>query len=105
MILVDTSVWVDHLRDDNPLLSELLEHNRVVMHPMMLGELACGNLQNRQQLLQLWQNLDSLHSVSHDEARYFIEQVVNLNAAMRHPGQALRPSSRLLLSTSYPFNR
>ena len=74
MILVDTSVWVDHLRDDNPLLSELLEHNRVVMHPMMLGELACGNLQNRQQLLQLWQNLDSLHSVSHDEARYFIEQ-------------------------------
>ena len=44
------------------------------MHPMVLGELACGNLQNRQQLLQLWQNLDSLHSVSHDEARYFIEQ-------------------------------
>lgn len=74
MILVDTSVWVDHLRNDNPLLSELLEHNRVVMHPMVLGELACGNLQNRQQLLQLWQSLDSLHAVSHDEALYFIEQ-------------------------------
>lgn len=74
MILVDTSAWVDHLRSGNPLLSELLEHNRVVMHPMVLGELACGNLQNRQQLLQLWQNLDSLHSVSHDEALYFIEQ-------------------------------
>ena len=74
MILVDTSAWVDHLRNDNPLLSELLEHNRVVMHPMVLGELACGNLQNRQQLLQFWQNLDSLHSVSHDEALYFIEQ-------------------------------
>lgn len=74
MILVDTSAWVHHLRSDNPLLSELLEHNRVVMHPMVLGELACGNLQNRQQLLSLWQNLDSLHSVSHDEALYFIEQ-------------------------------
>lgn len=74
MILVDTSVWVDHLRDDSPLLSELLEHNRVVMHPMVLGELACGNLQNRQELLQLWQSLDSPHTVSHDEALYFIEQ-------------------------------
>jgi predicted nucleic acid-binding protein len=74
MILVDTPVWVDHLHSGNPVLAELLEQNRVVNHPMVLGELACGNLQNRQQLLQLWQNLDSLQAVSHDEALYFIEQ-------------------------------
>ncbi len=73
MILVDTSVWVDHLRRGNPVLAELLEQNRVVNHPMVLGELACGNLQNRQSLLQLWQSLDSLQAVSHDEALYFIE--------------------------------
>ena len=74
MILVDTSVWVDHLRSSNPVLAELLEQNRVVMHPMVLGELACGNLQNRRQLLLLWQRLDPLQAVSHDEALYFIEQ-------------------------------
>lgn len=74
MILADTSVWVDHLRKGNPVLAELLEQNRVVMHPMVLGELACGNLQNRQPLLQLWQHLDPLQAVNHEEALYFIEQ-------------------------------
>ena len=74
MILVDTSVWVDHLRSGDPVLAGLLEQNRVVMHPMVLGELACGSLQNRRQLLQLWQQLESLQPVSHDEALYFIEQ-------------------------------
>ena len=74
MILVGTSVWVDHLRSGDPVLADLLEQSRVVMHPMVLGELACGNLQNRRQLLQLWQQLESLQSVSHDEALYFIEQ-------------------------------
>ena len=47
MILVDTSVWIDYLRSGNPLLAELLEQNRVIMHPMVLGELACGNLHRR----------------------------------------------------------
>lgn len=73
MILVDTSVWVDHLRSGSPLLTELLEQNRIFMHPMVLGELACGNLRNRRQLLQLLQSLDVLQAVSHDEALYFIE--------------------------------
>ncbi len=44
MILVDTSVWVDHLRSGDPAVAELLEQSRVIMHPMVLGEWACGNL-------------------------------------------------------------
>ncbi len=74
MILVDTSVWIDHLRYGNPTLTGLLEQNRVLMHPMILGELACGNLQNRQPLLQLWQHLQLSPSATHEEALYFIEQ-------------------------------
>lgn len=74
MILIDTSVWVDYLRDGDSVLTELLEQNRVLMHPMILGELACGNLQNRQLLLQLWQQLQSLPTVTHEEVLYFIEQ-------------------------------
>ena len=74
MILVDTLVWVNHLRNGNALLAELLEQNCVVMHPLVLSELACGNLRNRRQPLQLWQNLDSLREINHKEALYFIEQ-------------------------------
>lgn len=46
--LVDTSVWVDHLRDRSHLLTTLLEQDRVRCHPLIVGELACGNLVNRQ---------------------------------------------------------
>ena len=73
MILVDTSVWIEHLRNDCPELSALLDQNQVVMHPLVFGELACSNLQNRIQLLRLWQSLDSLSEVNHKETLYFIE--------------------------------
>ncbi len=73
MILVDTSVWIEHLRNNCSALSELLDQNQVVMHPLVLGELACGNLHNRIQLLWLWQSLDSLAEVNHKETLYFIE--------------------------------
>ena len=53
MVLVDTSVWVHHLRKGESRLVELLENNRVLMHPFILGELACGNLKNRRELLGL----------------------------------------------------
>ena len=47
MILVDTSVWVDHLRLADVGLAALLARGVVAMHPMIIGELACGNLRNR----------------------------------------------------------
>jgi hypothetical protein len=72
-ILVDTSVWIDFLRTGNPELESLLNSNRVVMHPMIIGELACGNLKNRQSLLNLWNSLTTLTQASHKEVLYFIE--------------------------------
>jgi hypothetical protein len=72
-ILVDTSVWIDFLRTGNPELESLLNSNRVVMHPMIIGELACGNLKNRQSLLNLWHSLTTLTQASHKEVLYFIE--------------------------------
>ena len=75
MILVDTSVWIDHLRNGNSGLISLLDQNCVVMHPMVLGELACGNLPNRQELLHLWQHLELLPTASHHEALFFIERI------------------------------
>lgn len=74
MILVDTSVWIDHLRVADKRLAALLGRGEVVMHSMIIGELACGNLQNRTQLLSLWRNLPSIGEATHHEALYFLEQ-------------------------------
>ena len=73
MILVDTSVWIDHLRHGDHKLSTLLDRNCVLMHPMIIGELACGNLMGRGVLLNLWANLPAIPVVSDDEALYFLE--------------------------------
>jgi predicted nucleic acid-binding protein len=72
-VLVDTSVWIDFLRSGELALKNLLSSNRVVMHPMIIGELACGNLKKRQSLLKLWNSLKLLPQTSHEEVLYFIE--------------------------------
>lgn len=74
MILADTSVWIDHLRASDVHLSTLLSRGDVAMHPMVLGELACGNLQDRQTLIALWRNLPQLAAVTNAEALYFLDQ-------------------------------
>ena len=74
MILVDTSVWVDHLRAGDAQLAVLLERSTVTMHPMVLGELACGNLKDRKTLLALWRNLPQLTSATDAEALFFLER-------------------------------
>jgi len=71
-VLVDTSVWIDHLRNKDPHLIALLEHNQVLMHPMIVGELACGNLHNRSQILSLFNNLPQATEATHDEALYLL---------------------------------
>lgn len=67
MVLVDTSVWIDHLRAGDDALISLLQTGRVCCHPMILGELACGHLQNRKQLLGLLADLSDSVEATHDE--------------------------------------
>ena len=74
MILVDTSVWVDHLRDGTPALAAALEQGRVLMHPFVLGEMACGNLKNRGEVLQLLGELPAAPMATDPEALDFIER-------------------------------
>lgn len=74
MILVDTSVWVDHLRVGDDKLIELLNDSRVLMHPFVLGELACGNIANRDVLLTLFKDLPQAAVATDDEVLIFIEQ-------------------------------
>ena len=73
MLLVDTSVWVRHLREGDPGLEKLLNDEEVMCHPYIIGELACGNLKNRNQVLFLLQLLPSATLASHEEILQFIE--------------------------------
>ena len=72
MILVDTSVWIAHLRAGETRLAAALEAARVMMHPFVLGELACGNLKNRAEVLDLLAKLPEAPVADHPEALAFI---------------------------------
>ena len=74
MILVDTSVWVDHLGVGAPALAAALEHGSVLMHPFVLGELACGNLKNRSEVLRLLGDLPAAPLATDPEALDYIER-------------------------------
>lgn len=73
MVLVDTSIWVSHLRHGNSRLQKLLEESTVASHPFVLGELACGNISNRTEVISLIRSLPTLDVVEHDELVVFIE--------------------------------
>lgn len=73
MILVDTSIWVDHLRRADPALSEHLDRGRVLAHPLVIGELALGSLRNRAEVLRLLGELPRATPATHAEAMQFID--------------------------------
>jgi predicted nucleic acid-binding protein len=73
MILVDTSVWVDHFRNGNAQLKAWLNDNEVVVHPFVIGELACGSLRNRSEILNLLSELPEATVAQHDEVLSFVE--------------------------------
>ncbi|HEY1268556.1 MAG TPA: PIN domain-containing protein [Candidatus Binatia bacterium] len=74
MILVDTSVWIEHLRSGNDRLGSLLYEEQVVCHPFVLGELACGTLRDRREILALLRALPMLALVDHDDVLNMLEE-------------------------------
>ncbi len=73
MVLVDTSVWIEFLRKGNSLLEDLLEQGEASTHPLVLGELSIGNIQNRKKFLSLLRDLSQVQECSHEEVLNFIE--------------------------------
>jgi len=74
VILVDASVWVDHLRRGEPDLIDALDSGLVLMHPFVLGELACGNLKRRTDVLSLMSTLPQAAMATDNEALEFIDR-------------------------------
>lgn len=74
MILVDSSIWIDHLRRADAELERLLALGLVLCHPFVVGELACGHLRQREHFLVHLQALPMARAVTHDEALAFVER-------------------------------
>ena len=73
MILVDTSVWIDHFRTGRSKVGVLLSQNLVMVHPFVMGELACGNLKARARILSDLEALPSAVSATHEEVMRLVE--------------------------------
>ena len=73
MVLVDTSIWVSHFRTGDSYLQELLADEQVLCHPFITGELACGGLKNRKEIISLLQALPDAITAETDEILEFIE--------------------------------
>ena len=74
MVLVDTSVWVDHFRVDNNELADRLNTGQVLCHRFVIGELACGNLRKRDEILNLLGALPQARVAQHSEVLHFMNE-------------------------------
>ncbi len=74
MILVDTSVWINHLRKGDRHLGKLLFDGDVICHTHIIGELACGNIKNRKEIISLLQALPMAPQIEFSEYLYFIDK-------------------------------
>ncbi|MCX6140320.1 MAG: PIN domain-containing protein [Candidatus Kapabacteria bacterium] len=73
MILVDTSIWIEHLRSKEGAIVSLLENELIGIHPFVIGELACGAIKNRGLILELLDDLPMFPVASDNEVRELIE--------------------------------
>ncbi len=95
MILVDTSVWVEHLRRGLPRLATLLQEGKVLIHPWVIGELACGNLRIRREVLELLQGLPAAVVASDSEVLLLIERDQLMGRGIGYVDAHLLASARL----------
>ena len=95
MMLVDTSVWIDHLRRGDAELVDALRAGQVGVHPFVVGELACGNLHSRAEVLGLLRALPPLPVVTDREALFFIDKQMLMGRGIGYVDVHLLASSRL----------
>lgn len=95
MILVDTSVWIDHLHRQEERMFTLLTEGRVVVHPFIIGELALGHLRQRETVLELLQNLPQAKLASDSEVLHLIDNEALHGRGIGYVDTHLLASTRL----------
>ena len=73
-VLVDTNIWIEHLRKTEPVLVDLLERDQVCMHQSVITELALGNLKNRSFFLKMLERLMIVRNVDDQGVRHLVEE-------------------------------
>jgi predicted nucleic acid-binding protein len=105
VILVDTSIWVDHLRSGMPQLTAALQAGEVFIHPWVIGELACGNLRDRGRVLQLLQGLPAARVATPAEVLALIEQHQLMGRGIGFVDAQLLASAKLTHCTLWTQDR
>jgi predicted nucleic acid-binding protein len=95
LILADTSVWIDHLRSGQDRLAALLEDGAILAHPWVTGELALGNLRDRDNVLGLIARLPHAVIATEEEVRRMIDDEALYGAGIGYVDAQLLASSRL----------
>lgn len=95
MILVDTSIWIDHLRSGNERLARILETGVVLAHAWVIGEIALGHLHRRREVLHLLLSLPRAALASDDEVVAFIERNALHGTGIGYVDAQLLASTRL----------
>jgi predicted nucleic acid-binding protein len=105
MVLVDTSVWISHLRDGNDELAALLNDGEVACHPFIVGELACENLKNRTMVLSLLEALPTALVGEHREVLAFIDNNNLMGKGLGYVDIHLIVSAKLTELSLWTFDR
>jgi predicted nucleic acid-binding protein len=105
MVLVDTSVWVLHLREGNAELEKLLNKGEVMGHRFVVGEIACGNLKNRAEILTLLQLLPAATEANHEEVMVFIETNRLMGTGLGYVDMHLLVSAKLTGIPMWTFDK
>jgi hypothetical protein len=95
VILVDTSVWIDHLRRGDTELQRLLEKGQVLTHPFVVGELAMGRLKRRETILEALQNLPAAEKALDNEVLLFVADHALFGLGIGYVDAHLLASTRL----------
>lgn len=105
MILVDTSLWIEHLRRSHAGLVACLDRGEVLGHPLVIGELACGSLRDRPGILGLLDHLPSASEATHAEVRTLIERERLMSQGIGIVDLHLLASARLSAAALWTLDR
>jgi predicted nucleic acid-binding protein len=100
VILVDSSIWIDHIRAPDELLTTLLARHEVVAHPFVIGEVALGNFRNRQAVLASLEELPGAELATDEDVINLIEQHRLYGRGIGYVDAHLLAATRLTPATS-----
>ena len=101
MILVDTSVWIDHLRSRDEILSTLLEQGNVLGHPFVMGELALGSLPRRDVVLNSLRRLPRANVARDEEVLRFVDREALFGVGIGYVDAHLLTATRLTADATF----